>query len=275
MSTRDDFIKSLRNFNNKTIRTIKGISNKFKGTFLNKKNILKASSIALATTAAIGLVGCTNSRYDNESKEPNNTIDSSILNDKHNNPNYLEKSEIYSKYSYIENRLNNNEKLTKQDILQLGNDYKKIISSIDYINSLDISTHVLNQLPNMVDLYGDMREDLIDLMVDKSVVLMPENSLDYQKRLIAEHYLINTDYHLLENINITKININQYCISSNKSDFCFEIYIYTGHDDSICIDPTSNIPNIEQISTQGISITDTNQMIPLFQDNLIENERER
>ena len=190
-------------------------------------------ALAVNTAIALAATGTACAKNEENEKEPNkenNYINATIQsNENHGNSEYLEKDEIFIEYSYIKNKLKDKENLSKEEMLAIGNSYKKIISSINYIDYVvneNNETYVIDEFPKMSDLYTDMQEKVIDLMCDNAILKMPDGSVEFQEELIMENYLIATDQTPLEDVKIVQLEENKYSILSGEGEFYFDIYIY-------------------------------------------------
>lgn len=232
-----------------------------------RKSLAVAGAIALTATAS----SCTRNyektnsvSTDNNANNINNKLSSPGL---HGNPNYYEKDEIFIEYSYILNKLENQTSLNNKDILEISNIYKKLINSIDYIDSLseDPEYFTVDELPPMKGLYTDIKFNLINLIKQNNLLLLPNNSLDFQKEEIIEQYLTFTGQKPLENIKIVNIpEDNKYCILDNNKIF-FEIYLSDEKNAPLCISLKSNsssLKNFNKLSSNSVFITEVNKPIP-------------
>jgi len=234
-----------------------------------RKSLAVAGAVAIATTATTSCSRNIEKSLNQTNNNDNNIGEKSPFPTFHNNSNYFEKDEIHMNYLYISNKLKAKDSLSNKEILEISNIYKKLFNSIDYINSFseDPNKHILDELPKMNGLYTDIKTDLVELLDENNLLLLPYNSFDFQRKGIIEHYLTYTESTPLEEIKIINLNDNNtYYILSNN-EFLFKIYIATDEDGTLSITPNIDDTNLSKkdiniLASKSTPITETKTTIP-------------
>lgn len=246
------------------------------------KNFRKALAVVGAISTLATSASCAKSKpVQKEHSDPSNINlnDKNSYNSLHGNPNYYEKDEIFAAYTYIANKLKNKDSLNNEEIIEITNTYKKLISSIDYIDCLSENPDysVMEQLPKMEGLLTDIKNELVGLIDTNNLLLLPNNPLDFQKKEILEKYLTYTDNTPLEELKIIKSNeCNKYYILSD-ANFFFEVYLSTDGDGTIYLSPETLLSqnDINRISLNAIPITETTEAIPSINVNELNEDLSR
>lgn len=184
----------------------------------------------------------------------------------HGNENYLEYDEIYKQYLYVKSAIENTGKWTKEEIITLCNAYKMVTASIEYIDLENPGYHVVDAVPELKGLHTDLKKDIVALLVDYQVLVMPEEAMEYQVGFLSEYYLIYTEYLKMEEIIVVQDfhSPMYYYVLSKEGDFIFYFILVGGIDDTLYFSPNNEygIKNFQEIVTQGIFITETDKKIP-------------
>ena len=201
--------------------------------------------------------------------------------EKHGNENYFEVDEIYGKYVEIKNALENEDNLSKADVIDVCNTYKKIFASISFINysRTDDSElpYVLDVLPDMPGLHTDMPEKLTNLLLKHEAVKITKTGAEFHKASIVENYLTSTDSCPLENVVIIREldTDSDYCyhVLSKDGNFFFTVFISTEYEKTVYISPNQKLEHAEYIAQKGISLTDVEKEIPEIDSSLINTDK--
>lgn len=231
----------------------------------------KLAALTMATTFGItafaGLTSC----------EPNSISSSQNNGSFENNKDvkYFGKDEIFPAYCYIKEKLKEN--LSNEEIIEIGNIYKKLAGTIYHLDDINSNVDVLDELPTMKGLFTDMPEEIADLIYDNSLVLLPKEAFEFQKRRIVEEYLTSTDSTRIEQIKIAQIEDenNKYCVLSNNQVF-FEMYVSTEREGTLYFSKKSELTkDANEIYKKSASITNVDKSIPVIDVNDLEEDMER
>lgn len=235
----------------------------------------------LGTVAVLGVSGAavannTINKDVNTTKEYTDNSKSDFL---ENNSQYYSKEDLYPAYCYIKDNLKYSSNLDNNEIIEISNIYKKLVTSIDYINESLTGTEIYNVLDDIPDtdgIFTDMKDDLTNLIVDNSLLVMPDNIDDESKILITESYLLNTDEIPFDNVKISYItDKDEYYIVSKDNKFFFNMNISQNENTLMYISKDNQLKkHIDKVSENSISITEKDKDIPNLNLNNLKNKEE-
>lgn len=122
-----------------------------------------------------------------------------------------------------------------------------------------------------------MSEEIANLIYDNSLVLLPNDAFEFQKRRIVEEYLTSTNSTRIEQIKIAQIedDNNRYCVLSNDQVF-FEMYVSNGREETLYISKKSDLnKNARELYEKSATITNGDKSIPVIDVNDLEEDMER
>lgn len=241
---------------------------------------------ALAAAGVVGITGIAGIIHNNNEKEGvsstnvpkiEEVTDIKLVNSFENNPNYYNENEIYSKYLELKKELEN-DNLTKEEVIKICNEYKKVVGSIDYLNMLYIEenreyTAKDNLLAKMPDLYSNIGDNLIKRLIDESIILIPGEDNKVKQR-IANEYLRFTDGNIgLEDMYILYNESDEwFYIISKDNELLFRVSVPQNQQEFLSVKHDAQIKDFTKVLEGSSKITDTEKGIPTL--SLVETTQE-
>lgn len=188
---------------------------------------------------------------------------------------HFNKDEVFDVYVHIAKKLTDKEKLEDSEIIELANYYKKLSESINVYQQANCE--YIDSLPEMPELYGDMRDDLKKLLYDRKLII----SLSYLHEDLAEYLVENcvemTGTCPLEDLLVICDQVSPedsvFYVFSDQGHFYFCLSIsVTANDWSSCVSHITNPPSmfsqkqISEMLKKAVKITDVEAEIPVYPD---------
>ncbi len=193
--------------------------------------------------------------------------DESLYLNPHGNRDFYEKYEIYPNYVFLKTQLKNKKNLSNNEIVEIARIYKKIDSSLEYMDELNLPYHhTIDELPEMDGLFTDILQEIISVVVESGQIVFPKPILEFQKTFIMEYVLCATEEYPLEDIRISHFKGSTRYFYTYKDTLLFEAIVNTGNNTTVAIemgnDLNLNSEDILKIYSESVSITNIDKEIP-------------
>ncbi len=183
-----------------------------------------------------------------------------------NSTRFYSYDDLYSVYVVIAKNLIKKDRLSKAEIIETADFYKKLLFSLENYEASDSSSKTA-ELPEMQELYDDMQKDVIELLYNNNIIRFPKHTDKNSAGFFIENLLIYTEGSLSELKIIKKSEDTLYVLSDDGQLFFSEKI----SDSEGITGYTEFYPNTDEsylkYSDQAISVMDLETPIPLYKKN--------